>query len=221
MKKLIIIAIITVLLTLTTANNTNAVATYVGIYINNLTDDSANSCAGVSGYGQQGRIRAIAAILPAYPIYFNLSKVSDGSTVWAGDGTDDTDYTIGDTIYLPTSVDLTIAENYNLFFDIDALRIYLPLTTLGTFIASPDDNYYTIGSTAGTENSGFYSSSSGCAYAGTYSGGSTYSAVFSDRTLTISRRIMMTTATDFKIDNKYNGLSNTNSGNFNLPFTYS
>jgi hypothetical protein len=225
MKKYLAIFIFMSILILS-IQQSSAVPVYVGIRVDNLTDDPSNSCAGISGtgydYGSQGRVRAIAAILPTYPIYYNLSKVSDGSTIWAGDGTDDTDYGIGDIMYLPASVDLTIGEDYNIFFDIDALRIYLPLTTTGSFTATVDDNYYTIGDTTDTSGSGFVSVDYGCTYAGTYGAGTTHHAVYDDRTITDSRRVGGTVSyepKDFKIDGKYANLYTSSVGNFNIAFT--
>lgn len=128
----------------------NALETYVGVEILNLTDDPSGSCAGEPGYGSQGRIRAFSSIVGdeytnQFPIYFELRDASDNSLVWSGNSTKDTDYTIGDIIYLPQPVDLTPGSNYTLFFDIDAIRIYLPLENYNEFEASADNNYWTAG----------------------------------------------------------------------------
>ena len=204
-------------LLLFTIEDTNALSTYVGVRIDNLTDDPAYSCAGEPGYGPQGRIRALASIYPTYPIYFNLSN-SSGSTVWSGDDTANTDYTNGDIMYLPNSVDLTIGEVYNIFFDVDAYRIYLPLVTDGTFIASLDDNYYTIGTTI-TSVGRFQSS--GCSYTGIGSWtGAGQPLVFDDRTLTESRGLYGGSGW-FNIGSSYNGLADSDKGNFNVGFTMS
>jgi hypothetical protein len=222
MKKYFILIILILSLTII-INDTSAVNVYVGVTINNLTDNPAAGCAGETGYGSQGRIRAIAAILPSYPIYFNLSKVDDGSTIWSGDGTDDTDYTIGDTMYLPESVDLTIGEDYNLFFDIDAIRVYLPLKTYGSFTKTIDDNYYITGEyNSGTAGYWQKSADSTCAPGGsiTYVTGSL--KVFNSRTIgTFSRITTNADIYDFKIGTQYNNLHTSSVGNFNIGFTIS
>lgn len=147
-----ILAIISLLgLFLVSIQSASALQTYVGVKILNLTDDPAASCAGEAGYGSQGRIRAISSILPDYPIYFELRNVSDNSLIWSGDSTDDTDYEIGDVIQIPQLLDLTIGQDYKLFFDIDAIRIYLPLENYKYLSSDPiweatlDDNYWTAG----------------------------------------------------------------------------
>ncbi len=119
--------------------------TYVGVTILNLSDDPTASCAGAPGYGDQGRIRAISSVLPEYPIYYELSSASNGSMIWSGNSTDDVDYVVGETMYLPEPVDLTIGETYELFFDIDAIRVYLPLADHDIFNATPDNNYWIVG----------------------------------------------------------------------------
>lgn len=141
-------------LILVTIQSSFALQTYIGIKILNLTDDPGVSCVGQFNTAvdplQQGRIRAISSIVGAeypieYPIYFNLSKTSDGSTIWTGNSTDDTDYEIGDVIQIPGLVDLTSGVEYNLFFDIDAIKFYLPLENYNDFEATVDDLYWTVG----------------------------------------------------------------------------
>jgi len=127
----------------------NAVMTYVGVKIINLTDDPSASCIGyfnssVDPY-QQGRIRAISSVQPDYPIYFNLTYANNATQVWAGNDTADSDYTIGDTIYLPQAIDMQVGVDYNLFMDIDAIRFYLPLASYSSFEKTLDNNYWTAG----------------------------------------------------------------------------
>ena len=218
MKRYFLISYLIITLSLILINITYGVNVYVGVKINNLSDDPAYSCAGESGYGPNGRIRALASIYPTYPIYFNLSRVSDGSTVWAGNDTADTDYMIDDTIYLPNTVDLTIGDYYNFFFDVDAYMIYLPLITDGTFVANTEDHYYTIGST--TSTSRYRSTSGACAFNSVSSWTEAgQPAIYSNRSLSVSRGIRNTLS--FNIGNSYNGLSDASNGNFNIVFQMS
>ncbi|MFW6008532.1 MAG: hypothetical protein ACOCP8_04625, partial [archaeon] len=123
----------------------SSLQTYVGIKILNLTDDPSASCAGEDGYGYQGRIRGLSSILPDFPIYFELRDAVDDSLIWAGDSTEDADYKIGDIIQMPQLVDLTIGKEYKLFFDINAIRIYLPLESHNDFERTINDIYWTAG----------------------------------------------------------------------------
>jgi hypothetical protein len=150
-----------------------ALDTYVGIEIMNLTDDSidtSNSCNNqAGGYGSQGRMRALSSILPDYPIYFSLTYDSNGSIVWQGNSTDDGDFIIGDTMYLPNLVNMQSGVDYRLIFDIDAIRIYLPLVDFESFEKSVDDNYWTVGEFGGSSYQERAILSSSCSYSTTLS----------------------------------------------------
>lgn len=172
------------ILFIVTLQTSFALDTYVGIKIMNLSDDPAYSCAGLTTgdvdnpltedfnettYDSRGRIRALSSILPNLPIYFNLTKQSDGSVVWDGDITKDCfddgtgcDYTIGDTILIPESLDLNVGDDYKLFIDVDAIRFYLPLTSYSSFIQTLDDNYWTGGKFVYTNEYFFSSVASTC-----------------------------------------------------------
>lgn len=127
-----------------------AMPTYVGIHIQNLTDDPAtSSCIGVSGYGDQGRIRALSSY-PEHgmPLYFELSYVSNSSIIWAGNSTVNVDYHRGETIYLPQEFTLTPGVDYKIFMDVDMVKIYfraLPTTTWRATDRTPDNIYWTSG----------------------------------------------------------------------------
>ena len=65
--------------------------------------------------------------------------------LWFGNSTENIDYNIGSTIFLPQLIDMSSGSDYTLFMDIDAIRIYLPLITMNSFEETIDDNYWTIG----------------------------------------------------------------------------
>lgn len=249
MKKRFIFIFSIFILFFTLVQNTNALPVYVGIKILNMTDDSASSCINAAGgdYSSTGRIRALSSILPWYPIYFNLTNQSNGATIWSGDSTKDTDYAIGDIIYLPNAIDLISGTNYNLFFDIDAIRIYLPLqdyTDGGSisWTATNNDEYWTAGY-RGTDGGTFElfvrSNDNVCSFFMYLSrrpnevffiknsrGVLTHSCMgdfFShncDEQGFISIDYASTESTrDFKIDSKYGYLYQPNTGNFNIAFT--
>lgn len=221
-----------------------ALQTYVGVKIINMTDDPTATCAGQSGYGNQGRIRAISSILPSYPIYYELRN-SSGTIISSGNISDG-DYALNETFYLPNTVDLTSSANYTLFFDVDAIRIYLPLFNYGTFIASMDNNYWTVGSIGSNSANeyGFNSlnSDSTC----TSVGSSNYRQDYYGRLVSSNRTIdplsscvtdgvsnncglylaqlsvvMNSGNIDFNINNKYDNLYASNVGNFQFAFTFS
>ena len=221
------------------ASNAYSIMTYVGVEILDLKDDPAHSCAGETGYGSQGRIRAISSIVGHHPLYFNLSKTSDGSTVWSGDGTENVDYTIGDTIYLPTAVDLTVSETYNFFFDIDAIRIYVPMTSDGgVFTRTADNNYWTAGGvySSAFDERGMSSQSGTCLpnsnyllYPITMIYSNTRDRSLLDTCYTdgltgncVARGLYGVLAgnNDFKTDYQYDYLYQPDVGNVNIAFTY-
>jgi len=145
-KKILKTVICLSLFSLFCVQSTFALSTYVGVKILELKDDPASSCAGVSGYGDQGRIRGFVSNPDeGYPIYYKLYKFSDGTVIWEGNSTNNTDYERGDTMLLPQVVDLTPGEEYGLFFDVDAYKIYLPLRDYYDFRATLDDIYWTSG----------------------------------------------------------------------------
>jgi len=144
--------------------NSNALETYVGIKINNLTDDPAAGCIGKTGtngggafdYGPNGKIRAISSVLPNYPIYFEVTRDIDDTVIFAKNSTEDTDYIIGETIWLPGKIDIELGKTYRLMFDIDAIRVYLPLYNLQSFVPTETDNYWTAGELVGAYEYYFY-----------------------------------------------------------------
>jgi len=167
-KKILNIIICVSLISLFCINSGFALSTYVGIKILDLRDDASYSCVGQSGYGDQGRIRGLVSNPDdGYPIYFKVYKVSDGTVIREMNSTADTDYEKGDTIVLPQSVDLIPGEEYGVFFDIDAYKIYLPLVDHGSFRATINDTYWTIGRKVRYENVYTqYSSGDTCSYGG-------------------------------------------------------
>lgn len=228
-----------------TMQSSFALETYVGFEILNLEDDPTASCVGEEGYGDQGRIRAISSMPPDFPIYFQLTYASNGTVVWSGDSVEDTDYTIGDIVFLPEKVNLTIGETYKLFFDVDVIRIYLPVPTYSGFTATPDGNYWTagtVGSFSDYAEEYFTSSSNGCSYSDVITNGLTRpsSLIFISNTRNPAKIIhscmsdtssyncksqgifgiyATDTTTDFKINGLYRGLRFSNNGNFVLYFT--
>jgi len=129
--------------------STFALSTYVGVKIVDLKDAPSNSCIGVGGYGDQGRIRGFVSNPDdGYPIYYKLYKLSDGTVIREGDSVIDIDYEKGDTMLLPWVAELTPGEEYGLFFDVDAYKIYLPLQDYGTsFKATSNNTYWITGKT--------------------------------------------------------------------------
>lgn len=226
-----------------TMQSSFALETYVGFEILNLEDDPTASCVGEEGYGDQGRIRAISSMPPDFPIYFQLTYASNGTVVWSGDSVEDTDYTIGDIVFLPEKVNLTIGETYKLFFDVDVIRIYLPVPTYSGFTATPDGNYWTAG-TVGT-NTGiedvFASSSNGCGYNTIISAYAYQTISFFISNVRDSSKLVHAcmsdsnsrtcddegimallnsdSTSDFRINAKYNNLRYSHIGNFVLYFT--
>lgn len=243
MKKILSLLLFGFVLIITMNSDSYALATYVGIEIINLTDDSAHSCAGEAGYGDAGRIRALSSILPDYPIYFNLTK-TDGTGVWDGNITKDCvgdgsgcDYAVGDIIRIPDTVNLIDGEDYKLFVDIDAIRIYLPLVDHNGFTATDDDNYWTVGK-KGTDGEYYLRSDSGCSFSTTT--GAAYPNLFfisssrnndyltcpvnsnpydcqNSNMMAIKRD---SSVDDFNIDNLYDNLHTSSVGNFEFIFTF-
>lgn len=220
-------------------NNSNALPTYVGVQIKNMTDDPASSCANrdtEGDYGFQGRIRALSSILPHHPIHFELTYQANGSSVWTGDSTKDTDYTIGDVIFMPNSVELQTGVNYNLMFDIDAIRIYLPLPNYYVFTETINDEYWTAGKygNAYSEYYAYSHTSNLCKYNGASS--TSYTLLVSNKRQNLVHSCMSDNAhyncddfgflgvsrsptNDYRIDAKYDNLYQDGVGNFNLIFT--
>ncbi|MCA9495663.1 MAG: hypothetical protein KC589_01870 [Nanoarchaeota archaeon] len=222
-------------------NSSYALNTYVGVEIVNLTDQNGSSCSGVSGYGSQGRIRAFSSILPSYPIFYNLTNTTSGEEIWAGDSTEDTDYTIGDVMFLPVSVDLVSGQNYTLFFDIDAIRVYI---NAGSHSAkSADNNYWTVGRYGGNINNEniVRSNADDCTYANLAWSDKAYamymvgdrngdiadsancrngasSACAGNGLLSVARTGWPTQ--DFNINSKYDNLYQSTKGNFQFGFTF-
>jgi len=217
-----------------------ALETYIGIQINNLTDDPAHSCVGEPGYPASGRIQAISSILPTYPLYFNLSYYSNGSTIWSGNSIFDQDYEIGDTIYLPQAFNLSSGESYKIMIDIDAIRVYLSMVDGWGFTTSSDNNYWTAGHMGTTSvNSQRPVASNSCISSGnsntnwkntlffisknraTLLDSCMSSGVASDCEVKGFIGIDKTdTIYDFKIDTSYNNLHLSTVGNFVFNFIY-
>lgn len=195
--------------------NTNALETYVGVKILNLTDQEGtySSCAWDSEiYGFQGRIRALSSVLPNYPIFFNLTYTINASAIGTWNSTQDTDYTIGDVIYIPEMVNLNIGEYYNLMFDIDAIRIYLDITSNpGSFTKTYDNEYWTSGYVGTSSTLEYYvkSASTSCLGNSTLGAVQQASLVFISNNRTNLMHTCMTDATTLNCDeNGFTGLSN-------------
>ena len=226
-----------------------ALETYVGVRIVSLSDDPAASCVGYSGvpggYGDQGRIRAISSMPPDFPIYFELRHHATNDLIWSGNSVADVDYEVGDVIQIPETVDLTIGQDYRLFFDVDAIRITLPLVNLGGFEKTIDDQYWTVGrvgtgSTSTNREYWQYSGSNNCAYSTSgNTGGSSLVFVSNTRDPTKLNHPCMTDSIAYNCDSqgimgipnsgtisfrtygRYNNLLNSDVGNFELLFTFS
>lgn len=139
MKKVFLIIIIMVSFIV---QSSFALDTYVGIKIHELRDDpTIGTCIGKGNYGPQGRMRALSSILPDYPIYYEL-KDNVGDLIDSGNISDG-DYHLGETMYLPDKQDLTPGDDYTLFFDVDAIKIYLELVDTANFKKSADNQYWT------------------------------------------------------------------------------
>lgn len=248
--KLLLIAIFSIAFLTVNIQDTYSLNTYVGIKILNLTDDPSASCAGEAGYGSQGRIRAISSIVGAeytneFPIYFELRNASDNSLIWDGNSTEDTDYVIGETIYLPDLIQMYSGSNYNLFFDVDAIRINLPAesheqTVTIYWNATDDDNYWTAGKVGVGIRDEIIMRSSGnvCSFfnflyidqlRGTFFISNNRSSnLISDCTTDSTNGNcgseglcgVYDTIYDFKSDGKYSNLHQSDVGNFNLAFTF-
>ena len=219
-----------------------ALETYVGVRILNLTDDPAASCVGQAGYDSQGRIRALSSILPDFPIYFELRYAGNDSLVWAGNDTNDIDYFINDTIMIPQLVDLTIGQDYRLFIDIDAIKIYLPLVDYQSFERTLHNEYWTAGRVGTGHHSEYYQYSGGnnCVYS-TSSWTSQSSLFFISNTRDPSKLnhpcmtdsishnchthgilgLFNSGSNSFRIYGRYNNLLNSNVGNMNIIFNFS
>lgn len=227
-----------------------SISTYVGLRIEDLRDDPTASCIGASTfYGRMGRIKALSSIPPSYPIFMNLTKVIGNTQIWAGNivknCTEDNldgqgcDYTIGDIIMIPDSVDLELNTNYNLFMDIDAIRIYLPLRNKDGFHATPDDNYWTAGQQKSGSNSEYcMDSKSICEYSGYFDlngdmfflsskrNGDLTSSCATDSTtrncddIELMGICQTSSSNDFNIHDRYDNLYDSNHGNFLFGFTF-
>ncbi len=236
MKKEIIFIFSIFILLFITIPDTNALSTYVGVKILDMKDDPSAHCInnGYGDYGPQGRIRAISSVLPDYPIFFNLTKQSDGTQIWAGDSTKDSDYTIGDMFFLPSAVDLISGEDYNLMFDIDAIKIYLPLPDYISFKASDNDEYWTMGK-INTDNEYCFRQNHGCEFytsiVGQFSNiciliassrdqiDNSCSSDGTDNNCRLTTNSFPVKKYDFNILDQYDNLYQDDVGNFNLVFT--
>lgn len=237
-----------------------ALPTYVGLRIEDLKDDPAASCSDSDDgdYGRMGRIRALSSIPPSFPIFMNLTKVSDGSQIWAGDivencsaqGLDGQgcDYTIGDVIMIPDSVSLDLGVNYNIFMDIDAIRIYLPLPDENTdsscddgWIGTADDEYWTAGQQRSVQSGCYFWSDDvggdDCKYLGRGGAGYDMFYISNIRTTDLTHScatdssayncdsynlmgIKQQDGDDFQIKDQYDNLYDSTHGNFLFGFTF-
>mgnify|MGYP001413992743 CR=1 FL=1 len=226
MKKFILLA----LLFLTLISTGYSLQTYVGVKIVDLKDDSLSSCAGESSYGSSGRIRALSSILPNFPIYMEVKNSSND--VIATGNVADSDYAIGDVMYFPTELNLTIGADYLIFFDIDAIRVYLDLNSWSNSRKSTDNNYYTIGDVGSSCSGGggfnYVNSDSACGFTNGATKGCSYSSHMgfsknrADSYLSWSSsfgsELFGVGPNDFNIDSKYLNLAASTNGNFNIGF---
>ena len=224
--------------------------TYVGVKIENLTDDPSISCVGEFDASNdphnQGKIRAISSIVgnqysQEYPIYFELRRDSDNSLVWSGDSTEDTDYEVGDTIYLPQTVNLNSGTDYRLFMDVDAIRFYYPIESSDSneFERTQNNEYWFAG-LKGTGNGDEYSVESAygnhCEFRQYAKWGAHNNIYFSNNRSSLNnscahdgidnncdeKGFMGTNENnyyDIGNEKKYNHLHNSTKGNFEILFT--
>jgi len=232
------------LLGLFVVQNSFALDTYIGLTISDLKDDASSSCAGQAGYGTKGRMRAISSIQPGLPLYFEVRYNINDTLIWSGNSVDDTDYEIGDTIFIPQALALVSSMDYKVMMDVDAIRVYLPLENYMDFEATVDDNYWTAGKTPNVDSytNEYFARSSVCVTGGSgiystqqarygYSqmGNARDSATLmsecsNDGTVHNCDQLGLIFITNlysngnFKIDLKYNGLHNSTAGNMNFVF---
>lgn len=220
------------------SNSVYSLNTYVGVKIMNLSDDPANSCVGSSGYPSSGRIQALSSILPSYPIYMEIRN-SSGSVIGSGNAKD-SDYTTGDILYFPTQIDLDIGADYTVFFDVDAIRIYLPLVNTAYWTTPSNNNYWTTGQLGanGAREHAAYSSSNTCGYSYVNNGDQDELIFLSSNRTNFFNSCMTDWSTyncdgtgfigietsyysrTFRIGTDYNNLHLPNIGNFNVGFTF-
>ena len=215
-----------------------ALETYVGIQILNLTDDPTASCAGFTGYGEQGRIRALSSIQPDFPIYFELRHMN-GSVIWAGNDTEDRDYAVNDVMYLPSTVNLDLGEDYRVYMNVNALRIFLLTWSEFSSFSTDDNTYWTIGNgrSVGSLTTSMIAGSSTCS--GTAVGGAgahnlIYISNIRNSTLLnnclnnsslcsnpqLSDLVASGTSWSYRIDNRYQDLWRSDRGIFEFGFTF-
>jgi len=243
MKKNYMFTIILAFVFMLFIQNSFAIMTYVGVEIQELKDDPAHSCVGQSGYGDQGRIRGFVSNPTAgYPIYYKLYKVSDSSVLKEGNLTANTDFEKGDVMMLPEQADLTPGEEYGIFFDIDAIKIYLQLPNLGDFNATINDTYWTAGMyRAANYQDTFVHSHSNCQYKSTmfsWNNGAYFLGIANNRDVIkhscitdgvanncdeeniVNLLVGTFWAEDFNIDNSYLNLHTPTVGNLEFTFVF-
>ena len=212
--------------------------TYVGVKIIDLKDDPSNSCASESGYNSQGRIQALSSILPDYPIYMEIRNLS-GTPLYSGNVSDN-DYVIGDTIFFPNEIDLTIGENYSVFFDVDAIRFFLNLPPTHSMYSGPiftrnlDNNYWSIGNkfTLVGDSNGktIESDTSGCQFERSWGWGPNVNH-YKNRSMVGNTSCTMydcfktldyssDNSKSFRINGLYSNIYQPTIGNFNVGFTF-
>ena len=210
--------------------------TYVGVNLVNLSDDPTSSCSGESGYGSQGRIRALSSILPNYPIYMEIRNSTDSSVLHSGNVSDG-DYHQGEAFYFPTQVDLIPGETYEIFFDVDAIKVYLNTTNWVNSRRTADDLYWTVGDVGSSCSGGggqtlIRSVTNTCDFLSSGNTGCPYNTKFSfsgDRSdpyleystgIATSPDAFLVLVTEFELDSKYLNLYQSSVGNFQFQFIF-
>ena len=129
-----------------------------------------------------------------------------------------------------------------MFFDFDAVRLYLPLSNVGSFVATIDDNYWGVGKKGDNINWEYFakSSSNTCTYS--LSSSTSCSRLYfyaNNRSIDLEHSCMTDGIAqncddvgligldyftdpllDFNVNDKYNNLYQPTVGNVNLAFTY-
>lgn len=144
-------------------------------------------------------------------------------------------------MFLPNSVNLSSGENYTLFFDIDAIRVYINAGSHSE--KSADNNYWTVGVYGGNiNNENIVRSTAGTCTYSDLAWGDKANAIYmvGDRSGDISdstncrngassacagNGILSVTRTgwatqDFNVNNKYDNLYQSSKGNFQFGFTF-
>lgn len=222
-----------------------ALETYVGIKIDRLEDAPGSSCVGEFNTtvdpAQQGRIRALSSIVGPeypnqYPFNFELTYASNGSVIWSGNSTQDTDYGINETIFLPESTNLTIGEDYILDFTFNAIRVYIsvPSSYEGETWKSTDNNYWSIGNrgiscSGGGGQTYINSPTESCQVSSVSNTGCTFDSkvLFSSKrnisltyTTSVGTEKFISSSNTFNMNDEYLDINDPGNGNMQLGFTF-